>query len=101
MQRCSHQSAYASDQARVLNSPRRVQQFWRGRTYLLVFQWLDKVLNPIALSRFNVVIQENQPIAARCARTSVAFCGKIERAIEGDESNVLANRFSSCAKLLD
>ena len=65
MQCCSHQPAYTGHQAGVLNSPCRVKQFRRDRTDFLVLQWFDDVLNPIALSRFNVIIEKNYALAAR------------------------------------
>ena len=93
MQRRPHQSAHTGDQAGVLDSPRRVKQFRRDRTYLLVFQWLDKVLNPIPLSRFNVIVEKNNPFSPCRSCAGVAFCGEIERRIELQESNMTVDRF--------
>ena len=93
MQGCSHQPAYTGDQAGVLNSTCRVKQFRRNRTDFLVLQWFDDVLNPIALSRFNIIVEKNDTFAARRLRAGVAFCGKVERRIERDEASLTADRF--------
>src|SRR5262245_51341661 len=58
------QSSYTGHQAGMLNSPRWVQQFWRDGTHLRVFQRFDGVLNPVALSCFNVVVEKNYALTA-------------------------------------
>ena len=93
MHGCAHKSAHTSDQAGVLNARCRVKQFRRDRANVLILQGFDDILNPIALPRFNVVVKKNYALATCHLSACVAFSGKVERCVEGDEPNLTADRF--------
>src|SRR5262252_228158 len=72
------QTTHPRNQAGVLNLSTRIKQFWCNRAHVGIFERLDEILNPIALSALHIVIEENKARTCCGLRAEVAFLRKIE-----------------------